>query len=132
MVRRLICPKKDFRPEHMKTTKLKIIDPQVYQVYLRYGRTDCYNEEPIRVSMAHVTEFLALPKCISPYEDIKTLETKIVHNLAGMNYINLSAFDNMNGKILTDTMHYLRYRLLNLKQTDKWKPPSGGFQSRVY
>jgi hypothetical protein len=123
----------DYRATSYQVTELKDPNPYLYKVKVFCGNQDSTDSYDMVVSFAMVKEFLALPKCVSPTESIETIESKIVHNLGGMNYINIPAGFNTQLNIINNTFHYLRYKIISNRQNDLHRlPPSGGFPCPTY
>jgi hypothetical protein len=125
--------KGDLRATACKVTDLKDKDPLLFNVQVAVGNKDSSCQYTMIVSMAMVKEFMQMPKAVSPTEDIKTIESKIIHNLAGMNYINIPAQLNSTHRIVLSTFHFIRYLIISNRQAESHSlPSSGGFEFPMY
>jgi len=126
-------PKGDQRATSCKVTDLKDKDPLLFNVSVTIGNRDSNSVYNMTVSMAMVKEFMQMPKAVSPTEDIRTIESKIIHNLAGMNYINIPAQLNATQRVVTSTFHFIRYLIISNRQKEAHNlPASGGFGFPMY
>jgi hypothetical protein len=132
-VQKFPAPVGDVRPHLMRANDIKIKDPEICEFEVRVGNNDFFHSSKIFVSLALVKEHLSLPKAISPYEGLREIENKIIFNLAAINYVNVNRDMTIKDSPITGTIHYLRYKIISMRQKDhKNLPPSGGFLFPVY
>lgn len=72
--------------------------------------------QPMKICLNMFDEIMSLAKTVSPFEDAGTVQSKVLHNVSQLTYINYDAQLFPNHPVIMDTTLYIRAAILSMRQ----------------